>query len=239
MSSPPDDRIGPVTDRIRDIPEATAARLSRYLRTLLEHPVLAGRSGVRSQDLAAAAGVDAALLRRDLSFLGTQGVRGVGYDVATLTAALSRALGAHTAHAVALVGVGHLGRALAGYQGLAGHGFRLVALFDRDPAIIGSTVAGLTVADVADAPAVLATAGATIGVVATTPEAAQQVVDLLVAAGIRSVLNFAPVALEVPADVHLRQVDLGLELQMLAFHATRRDEGAVGGAALVPTAQAP
>lgn len=241
MSRPSGAQIGPVADRIREIPEATAARLSRYLRTLLEHPGIAGRIGVRSQDLAAAAGVDAALLRRDLSFLGTHGVRGVGYEVATLTASISRALGAHTAHAVALVGVGHLGRALAGYSGLAGHGFDLVALFDRDPAIVGTQVAGLVVADVADAPAVLAGAGATIGIIATAAESAQQVADLLVAAGIRSVLNFAPVALELPADVHLRQVDLGLELQMLAFHEARRDpaadHGGTGG--LSPTAQAP
>lgn len=206
-------------EHARVIPEATASRLLGYLRVLTEYSF--GRI-VCSRDLALAAGVDAAKLRRDLSFLGNYGVRGVGYDVATLTSEISTALGAHTANRVALIGVGNLGHALAGYSGFAGHGFRLVALFDADPRLIGTTAAGLTVHDIADAATVLPQQNATIGIVATPAAAAQGVADLLVAAGIRSILNFAPCLLEVPGDVHLRQVDLGLELQLLAFHANRR-----------------
>lgn len=206
----------------RAIPEATASRLLGYLRVLTEYSF--GQI-VCSRDLATAAGVDAAKLRRDLSFLGNYGVRGVGYDVATLTSEISRALGAHTAHRVALVGVGNLGHALAGYTGFAGHGFTLVALFDADPQLIGTTAAGLQVHHIADAATILGQQQATIGIVATPADTAQQVADVLLAAGIRSILNFAPCLLEVPGDVHLRQVDLGLELQMLAFHANRRPAG--------------
>jgi redox-sensing transcriptional repressor len=215
-------RIAAVDEHARAIPEATASRLLVYLRVLNEY---AFGQIVCSRDLALAAGVDAAKLRRDLSFLGNYGVRGVGYDVATLTAEISRALGAHTAHRVALAGVGNLGQALAGYSGFAGHGFSLVALFDADPRLIGTTAAGLTVHDIADAATVLVQQQVTIGIVATPADSAQQVAEVLLAAGVRSILNFAPCHLEVPGDVHLRQVDLGLELQMLAFHANRRPAG--------------
>ncbi len=212
-------RMNADAEHARVIPEATASRLLGYLRVLNEYSF--GRI-VCSRDLALAAGVDAAKLRRDLSFLGNYGVRGVGYDVATLTAEISIALGAHTAHRVALVGVGNLGQALAGYSGFAGHGFQLVALFDADPEQVGRTTAGLQVNDIADAATVLAERQATIGIIATPAGAAQSVAELLVAAGVRSILNFAPCLLEVPGDVHLRQVDLGLELQLLAFHANSR-----------------
>lgn len=235
MSSPSGAQVGPGTDRSRDIPDATAARLSRYHRVLTEHPSFVGRSSVRSADLAGAAGVDAALLRRDLSFLGTNGVRGVGYDTATLATLITSALGAHTAHRVALFGVGHLGRALAGYAGLAGQGFQVVALFDHDPSVVGGTVNGLTVLDIDEAPVVLRSVGATIGIITTPVAAAQQVADVLVAAGIGSVLNFAPLVLDLPEHVHLRQVDLALELQMLAFHESRRVLEEPHG----PTAQVP
>lgn len=210
--------------RARDIPEATASRLLGYLRVLADFPL---RSTASSQDLATAAGVDAAKLRRDLSFLGSYGVRGVGYDVATLTDEISRALGAQTAHRVALVGVGNLGHALAGYSGFAGHGFELVTLFDSDPALVGSIAAGLIVHDIADAATVLGREQVSIGIVATPADAAQRVADTLVEAGVRSILNFAPCQLEVADDVHLRQVDLGLELQMLAFHEARRPPTAI------------
>ncbi|MDQ2845741.1 MAG: redox-sensing transcriptional repressor Rex [Actinomycetota bacterium] len=228
MATHSGDRAGRRADRVRDIPQASAARLPGYLRVLDEFPF--GRT-VRSKDLARAAGVDAAKLRRDLSFLGSYGVRGVGYDTATLKAEISVVLGAHVDHRVALVGVGNLGHALAGYSGFAGHGFRLVALFDIDPHVVGTTAAavggqaGLLVHDIAYATTVLATERVTIGIVTTPADAAQDSADLLVGAGVRSILNFAPCPLDVPVDVHVRQVDLGLELQMLAFHeASRPDE---------------
>lgn len=215
-------RLDPRSDRAREIPEATASRLPRYLRALADLASAGSGRSVRSLDLATAAGVAAPLLRRDLSFLGSYGVRGVGYDVARLTDEISRAIGAHTAHRVALIGVGNLGQALAGYSGFAGHGFELVALLDRDPTLVGIHRAGLIVHDIADAATVLAVQRVTIAIIATPAGAAQQVAELVVAAGVRSILNFAPQVLDLPDDVHLRQVDLGLELQMLAFHEAQR-----------------
>lgn len=230
-------QVDPRSDRVREIPEATAARLPRYLRALADLTASGAGRSVRSRDLATAAGVAAPLLRRDLSFLGSYGVRGVGYDVARLTDEISRAVGAHTAHRVALIGVGNLGQALAGYSGFAGHGFRLVALLDRDPALVGVHRADLVVHDIADAATVLVEKQVTIAIIATPAGAAQQVADQVVAAGVRSILNFAPQVLDLPDDVHLRQVDVGLELQMLAFHEAQRpvaDDLAVAGEPVAP-----
>jgi redox-sensing transcriptional repressor len=221
------DRLGRRADPARQIPEATASRLLGYLRVLTEYPH--GRTA-SSRNLAAAAGVDAAKLRRDLSFLGSYGVRGVGYDVATLIDEISRALGAHTAHRVALVGVGNLGHALAGYSGFAGHGFQLAALFDNDPHLVGTVAAGLPVHDIADLARILPSERVSIGIIATPGDAAQAVADSLIEAGVRSILNFAPCQLELGDDVNMRQVDLGLELQMLAFHEARRPPRLAGSA---------
>jgi redox-sensing transcriptional repressor len=204
---------------IRAIPEATVARLAGYLR-VLSAGVPDGT--ISSDELAAFAGVNSAKLRKDLSYLGSHGTRGVGYDVATLTAEIERTLGAHAVYPVALVGVGHLGSALAGYGGFAGRGFPIGVLLDADPAKIGTSVAGIVVSDIADAATVCGAAAVTIGVIATPESAAQRVADVLVAAGVRSILNFAPGRLVLPDDVELRRIDLALELQMLAFHESRR-----------------
>lgn len=198
----------------RQIPEATVARLATYLRVLTAD---AGRTVVSSTELAALAGVKPAGLRKDLSYLGSYGRRGVGYEVRTLVDQLRRALGAHQAYRVALVGVGNLGQALAGYAGFAGRGFKVAALLDTDPAKVGRTVGELTVRDVADVEAVCRAEAITIAMIAVPEQAAQQVVDQLVRAGIRSILNFAPGFLTVPSGVELRRVDLALELQILAF----------------------
>lgn len=207
--------------RIRAIPEATVARLAGYLRVLSGSDAAADVT-ISSDELAALAGVNPAKLRKDLSYLGSHGTRGVGYDVTTLLDALERTLGAHEVYPVALVGVGHLGSALAGYAGFPGRGFPIRVLLERDPAKIGSTVAGVRVSDIADAQALCAAAEVTIGVIATPEPAAQPVADVLVSAGVRSILNFAPGRLVVPDDVEVRRMDLALELQMLAFHESRR-----------------
>ena len=209
-------------ERFRAIPEATVARLAGYLRVL--HGSVADAGIVSSNQLAALAGVDPAKLRKDLSYLGTHGTRGVGYAVASLTVELERALGAHEVHRVALVGVGRLGGALSGYSGFASRGLLITALFDADPDRIGTTVSGLPIHDVADAAAICRAEAITIGVIATPESAAQEVADVLVAAGVRSILNFAPGHLAVPDGVELRRVDMALELQMLAVHENRRAE---------------
>ncbi len=221
--------------RARAIPEATVARLAVYLRVLTDRADragmvsgAAGRAIVSSAELAAAAGVHPAGLRRDLSFLGTHGVRGVGYDAARLVREIRRVLGASQAFRVALVGIGNLGQALAGYAGFGGRGFVLAGLFDVDPAKIGREVGGLPVRAVSDLGAVCAAEAIPIGVIATPEAAAQDAADALVAAGVYSILNFAPGVICVPPGVEVRSVDLALELQMLAFHETSRHTGALG-----------
>jgi redox-sensing transcriptional repressor len=205
----------------RGIPEATVARLPIYLRALT---ILAedGTATVSSEELAALAGVNSAKLRKDLSHLGSYGVRGVGYEVAYLVYQISRELGLTQDWPVAVVGIGNLGHALANYGGFASRGFSVVALFDQDERVVGEQVAGLTVSHLNDLEAVVAKTGVAIGVVATPAAAAQEVCDRLVSAGVRSVLNFAPCVLSVPPGVDVRKVDLSTELQILAFHEQRR-----------------
>jgi redox-sensing transcriptional repressor len=208
------------------IPEATVARLPVYLRALYG---LAERgvSTVASEELAAAAGVNSAKLRKDLSHLGSYGIRGVGYDVDYLVYQVSRTLGLTQDWPVVIVGAGNLGRALANYGGFVSRGFRIAALLDADPAIVGSRIAKLTVRHVDELETVVARHKVAIGVIAAPAGSAQAVCDRLVSAGVTSVLNFAPLVLSVPEGVDVRKVDLSIELQILAFHAQRRSAGQV------------
>ncbi|MGH8862400.1 MAG: redox-sensing transcriptional repressor Rex [Jatrophihabitantaceae bacterium] len=211
------------------VPDATVARLATYLRVLgsLGDRVTAT---VSSEELAAAAGVNSAKLRKDLSFLGSYGIRGVGYHVATLTEEIARTLGITVHRSVALIGVGNLGQALAGYAGFASRGFRIAALIDADTERIGTTIRGLVVRDIADLEQIVADEQITIAVLATPASVAQDVCDRLVAAGVTSILNFAPVVLGVPGHVDVRKVDLAAELQILSFHETRKAAGVIGEA---------
>jgi redox-sensing transcriptional repressor len=207
--------------RERGIPEATVARLPVYLRaltTLAER----GIATVSSEELATAAGVGSAKLRKDLSYLGSYGTRGVGYDVDYLIYQISRELGLTQDWAVVIVGIGNLGHALANYGGFASRGFRIAALLDADPAQVGEQVGDLAIRPMSDLAQVVRDDDVAIGVIATPAAAAQGVCDLLVAAGVTSILNFAPVVLAVPAGVDVRKVDLSIELQILAFHEQRK-----------------
>jgi redox-sensing transcriptional repressor len=213
------------------IPEATIARLPIYLRVLY-NCAEQGIATVSSEELAAAAGVNSAKLRKDLSHLGSYGTRGVGYDVDYLVYQVSRELGLTQDWPVVIVGAGNLGRALANYGGFASRGFRIAAVLDADPAVVGTEIAAGQVVGSSDAiEDVVAERGVSIGVIATPAAAAQGVCDRLVAAGVTSILNFAPVVLSVPGGVDVRKVDLSIELQILAFHAQRRSDvrGAPGG----------
>nr|WP_228539000.1 redox-sensing transcriptional repressor Rex [Nocardia sp. XZ_19_385] len=205
---------------IKDIPQATVARLATYLRVLA---MLAddGVLIVSSEELAVAAGVNSAKLRKDLSFLGPNGVRGVGYDVAKLRTRIEDVLGLSEGHRVVLVGAGNLGRALVGYGGFKRRGFAVVGVFDHDPAVIGLPVAGLLVRDVAELPAAVVHLEPTIAVITVPDAAAQDVCDLLVAAGLQSILSFSPSVLMAPETVEVRRVDLAVEMQMLSFERTR------------------
>lgn len=214
------------------IPDATVARLPGYLRALGQ---LTGRgvSSVSSEELAESSGVSSAKLRKDLSHLGSYGVRGVGYDVSHLSYQISRALGLTRDWPVVIVGMGNLGRALASYGGFATKGFEVVALLDHDPQVVGAVIDGLTVEPMSALARLSAEGSASIGVIATPAGSAQTVADALVAAGVTSVLNFAGGVVHVAEEVHLRKVDLSTELQILAFHEQRR----AGGAGLPDVAQ--
>lgn len=205
----------------RPVPASTVARLPVYLR-VLDHLTELGVARTSSGELATLSGVQPAQLRRDLSFLGSHGVRGVGYDVEHLQAQVAAALGLTGDLAVVIVGVGNLGHALANYVATAGSGFRVAALVDADPGVIGTEVAGLVVEDVAALAAVLQRTGARLAVLATPADVAQEVCDRLVGAGVTGLLTFVPVVLSVPDGVDLRSVDLATELQILAFHERRK-----------------
>jgi redox-sensing transcriptional repressor len=205
----------------RRIPEATVTRLPVYLRILYE---LAADhvANVSSERLAELAGVNAAKVRKDLSYLGSYGTRGVGYDVEYLLYQMSRELGLTRDWPVIIVGAGNLGQALANYGGFGERGFPVAALVDVDPAKIGTMVSGTLVRHLDDLPDIVPAKGGTIGVIATPAAAAQQAADRLVRAGVTSILNFAPIVLTVPRGVSLRKVDLAVEMQILSFYQQRR-----------------
>ncbi|GDX31589.1 redox-sensing transcriptional repressor Rex [Actinomycetes bacterium] len=213
----------------RGIPGATVARLPVYHRVLVALSE-AGVQTVSSEALAAKCGVSSAKFRKDLSYLGSYGTRGVGYDVSYLTFHISRELGSSQPWGVVIVGVGNLGRALISYRGFTSRGFAIVGLIDKHPDVVGEGLAvseletsvALKVSPLADLEQIVVGTKAQIGVIATPADCAQGVCDRLVASGIRSILNFAPVVLEVPDGVEVRKVDLAVELQILAFHEQRR-----------------
>jgi redox-sensing transcriptional repressor len=205
----------------RPIPEATVARLPVYLRCLIE-VADAKTVTISSERLAEMAGVNAAKVRKDLSHLGSYGTRGVGYDVEYLLMQISRVLGLTQDWPVVLVGVGNLGHALARYRGFSARGFRIAALVDADRAKVGEVVGGLSVHHLDELPEIAAGQRVAIGIIATPAGAAQDVADRLVAAGVTSILNFAPALITVPRGVSLRKVDLSIELQILSFYQQRR-----------------
>ena len=197
------------------------ARLPVYQR-ILEELLRSGTGTVSSDVLASAAGVNAAKVRKDLSLLGSFGTRGAGYDTAFLVEQIDRALGLDRDWPVAIVGLGNLGRALANSQGFTSRGFRIAALLDVDPAVVGERIGTNIVRHLDDLAEVMAGDQPVIGVIATPARVAQEVADLLVAAGVGSLLNFAPRVLTVPSDVLLRYVDLSMELQVISFYESRR-----------------
>ncbi len=205
----------------RGIPEATVARLPVYLRALIGLSER-GTATCSSEGLAAAAGVNSAKLRKDLSYLGSYGTRGVGYDVEYLRYQIAREIGVTQDWPVVIVGIGNLGHALANYSGFSSRGFRIVALLDADPQRQGEDIGGLGIRDFDEIEALVEEHDVAIGVIATPAQAAQDVCDRLVASGVTSILNFAPAVLAVPAGVDVRKVDLSIELQILAYHEQRK-----------------
>ena len=205
----------------RSIPEATVGRLPLYLRALVERAE-AGSTTVSSEALAEATGVNSAKVRKDLSHLGSYGTRGVGYDVAYLVHQIRRELGLTQHWPIVIAGIGNLGHALANYRGFAERGFRPAALVDNDPAKVEEVVGGLAIRPLEDMAAIAREHDAVIGVICTPATSAQGVADAMVQAGIRSILNFAPLALVVPEGVSVRKVDLAVELQILTYYEQRK-----------------
>jgi redox-sensing transcriptional repressor len=197
--------------------------LPLYYRALLE---IAEQSvsTVSSEQLAELAGVNAAKVRKDLSYLGSYGTRGVGYDVAELVDEIARELGLTHDWPVAIIGLGNLGHALANYRGFGARGFRIVALVDADAAKLGEPVGDLAIESIDELDRIVGERDVAIGVIATPAPAAQDVADRLVAAGVCSILNFAPAVLSVPGTVSLRKVDLATELQILSFYQQHRPD---------------
>ncbi len=202
-----------------ELPRATVVRLPRYLRLLDD--INQSRETVNSDQLAEAAGANAANVRRDLSYLDFHGVRGVGYSVAELRDRIRRELGIAFRRNVAIVGAGNLGRALANYGGLSRRGFDVVAVYDKDDAAIGSAIGRLSVRNVQKLTDDCSNGDFDMAILAVPAVAAQQVTDQLVKAGIETILNFAPVRVGVPDTVTVRQVDLSMELQVLSYYGRR------------------
>lgn len=207
---------------VRRIADSTVRRLSLYLR-FLEESAQRGVVTISSDELARRGGTTSAQVRKDLSFFGSFGKRGLGYSVPELTESLREILGLRRDWKVIIVGAGKIGTALAQYRGFRQRGFRVVAVYDRDPKKVGAQWDSLTVRDMSTIERDIAKEHPDIAVLATPGEEAQGVVDSLVRAGIRAVLNFAPVQLQVPADVTLKNVNMAMELEGLSFALTNRD----------------
>jgi len=207
---------------VRRIADSTVRRLSLYLR-FLEESTNRGLVTISSDELARRGGTTSAQVRKDLSFFGSFGKRGLGYSVPELTESLREILGLRRDWQVIIVGAGKIGTALAQYRGFRQRGFRVTAVYDRDPKKIGTRWDALTVRDMAEIERDIAKEHPDIAVLTTPAEEAQVVVDRLVSAGMRALLNFAPIQLQVPADVTLKNVNMAMELEGLSFALTNRD----------------
>jgi redox-sensing transcriptional repressor len=201
----------------QDVPQTTINRLPIYLRCLLQAQAMR-MPVINSLGISEMAGTNAAQVRKDLSYLGELGTRGIGYDVDSLIAHISRWLGLTQERRIAIVGFGRMGGALYSYAGFAEHGLQVVAILDADRTKVGVDVGGVIIRDVAELEDVLAAEHVEIVVLTTPGAAAQDVAARVAAAGVKAILNFAPVRLELPPDVAVRQVDLSTELQVLSFH---------------------
>jgi redox-sensing transcriptional repressor len=207
---------------VKRIADSTIRRLSAYLR-LLEESAQRGVATISSDELARRGGTTSAQVRKDLSFFGSFGKRGLGYSVPELTASLREILGLQREWSVIIVGAGKIGTALAQYHGFTQRGFTVSAVYDKDARKIGSRWESLVVRDFANVERDIARERPDIAVLAVPGGEAQAAADRLVRAGIRAILNFAPISLQVPADVSVRNVNMALELEGLSFELTNRE----------------
>lgn len=217
----PSDKLNPTPIDPPAVPKAVVNRLSLYLREL-QHLRRDGKETTSSQALGERLGFSDAQVRKDLAYFGHFGQPGIGYRCQELVEAIRKILGTSRAWSVAVVGIGNLGRALLGYKGFFEQGFHLVAAFDCDPPKIGSTVEGVLVRPMEELPERVQVDAIQLGMIAVPSVAAQPVADRLVEAGIRGIVNFAPVTLSLPEDVRLVGVDLAIELEQIAFSVANR-----------------
>ena len=208
-----------------EIPEVVINRLPVYARALTELQ-LRGESVVSSQALGELLDVTPAQIRKDLSYFGRFGKQGRGYNVNSLLSKLREILGIDRQWRLILVGVGRLGQAIAEYGGFGPQGFEIVAAFDANPALVGRTIGGAPVLEIDELERFLKTTRVDIGIVAVPAGDAQPVVDKLVAAGIRAILNYAPITAHVPRDVTIRHIDPVLAMQSMTFYMKRAEPGA-------------
>jgi redox-sensing transcriptional repressor len=200
-----------------DIPDIVIRRLPIYLRTL-RRLQSEGRESISSEELGTEIGVTAAQIRRDLSYFGRFGKQGKGYDISTLSAGIQHILNLEKCWDVALVGFGQLGRAIAHYRGFEPNKFRIAAIFARNPRHVNAQVNGIVVMDEREMTRIIPEMGIRIGIIAVPADSAQEVADRLVEAGVKAILNYAPVILRVPADVRIREIDPTSALQSLTYY---------------------
>jgi redox-sensing transcriptional repressor len=206
---------------MRKISDSTVRRLALYLR-FLEQSAAQNLATISSAELARRGGTTSAQVRKDLSFFGSFGKRGLGYSVPELAARIRDILGLKRTHRVILVGAGKMGGALLHYRGFRQHGFDVVAVYDKDPRKIGTRSNGLMVRDVRQLEADLKKEPTDIAILVTPAEAAQDVTDRLIRSGVKAILNFAPVPLAVPSDVAVQSVNMALELETLSYALANR-----------------
>jgi redox-sensing transcriptional repressor len=210
-------------DRIETPPDVVIRRLPLYARSL-RYLLQEGITSVSSQELGDRINVTAAQIRKDLSYFGEFGKQGIGYDVEKLLDQIERILGLNQEWPVALIGIGHLGEAIARYEGFRRQGIRIAALFDSDPAKIGLEVNGLPIMGDAQIPATMHDQGIRLAILAVPASRAQEVTDMLVAAGVRAILNYAPVIIQVPENVWVRHIDPVATLHSMTYYLAREED---------------
>ncbi|HZD59433.1 MAG TPA: redox-sensing transcriptional repressor Rex [Anaerolineae bacterium] len=209
---------------VNDIPEGVIERLSTYLNCLIKFQQNDIET-VSSERLGASSGINPAEIRRDFTYFGTFGKKGVGYDVDNMIQRIQRILGSDEPHKIALVGAGNLGSAIASYEGLLQHGFHVAAIFDNNPVKVGRNIGNLEVFDVKDLPRITRSANISIGIVAVPPAAAQQVADLLVEGGVSVILNYTPALISIPQGVQLHNTDPVQQLLHTLYYLSSNEKG--------------
>jgi len=209
---------------LNDIPEGVIERLSTYLNCLIKFQQ-SNIETVSSERLGLSSGVNPAEVRRDFTYFGTFGKKGVGYDVNTLIQHIQRILGSDEPHKIALIGAGNLGSAIASYEGLLQHGFHVAAIFDNDPGKIGKNIRHLEVFDVKDLPKIVKNANIEIGIIAVPSSAAQEAANILVSSGVSVILNYTPVFVSVPAGVQIHNTDPVQQLLHTLYYLSANDKG--------------